>query len=111
MPENSRSWVATIGGTVMGLITGGLSMYTWLEHRIESKVEAKVLMEVRISAIEANLKALESTLKTNKDAAWTADETTNKRIDDVVGQQIHALQERIVRAEAKVDGVTKTPMP
>lgn len=83
-----------IGGTVMGLLTGSLTMYTWLEHRIESRVEAKVMTEVRISAIEA-------ALKTNKDAAWLADENLVKRLD--------IQQERITQLANKVDGLHVVP--
>ena len=100
MPDASKppSWIAMIGGTVMGLLTGSLTMYTWLEHRIESRVEAKVMIEVRISAIEA-------ALKTNKDAAWLADENLVKRLD--------IQQERITQLSSKVDGLhlpTVTPV-
>lgn len=72
----------------MGLLTGSLTMYTWLEHRIETRVEAKVMLEVRISAIEM-------ALKSNKDAAWTADENLTKRVD--------GLHERLTQITAKLE--------
>lgn len=89
MPDAPKpNWIAMIGGTVMGLLTGSLTMYSWLEHRIEARVEAKVMTEVRLTTIE-------STLKSNKDAAWTADAVINQRID--------TLQDHLTRMETKQD--------
>lgn len=93
---NKPSWLAMTGGTVVGLLCGSLSMYTWLEHRIESRVEAKVLTEVRLSAIEL-------AQKTNKDAAWLADENLVKRLD--------VLQERVGQLCSKVDSLHALPAP
>lgn len=80
------AWIPMIGGTVLGLLTGSITVYNWLESRIE----AKVLTEVRI-------KELELAQKTLKDACWTADEAINKTVS--------TLQTSLARLEVKMDNI------
>lgn len=85
------NWLAMLGGTVFGVITGGLTGYQFLETRIESRVEARVKTDLKLAELELNCKSL-------KDASWTADETMGKRIDQL-GGRLDQILDRIAKVE------------
>ena len=92
------NWLAMLGGTVFGVITGGLTGYQFLEHRIESRVEARVKTDLKLADLK--LAELELNCKSLKDASWTADETMGKRIDQL-GGRLDQILDRIAKVESQ----------
>jgi hypothetical protein len=88
-----KNWQTITATTIMGLLVGGISTHSWLEHRIETKVEQRVKTELKLNELELSQAALKS-------SCWVADEAINK--------QLSLINDRIAKVETRVEAMKPT---